>query len=90
MGFTVYGRVARLPVVIAWQDGHLDGPVLVTQPISERVRAGDPVWATATGPGWPADLKVPHVALLLIRDAVDEILQVTGDVPSVPGLDAPP
>jgi NAD-dependent deacetylase len=41
MGFTVYGRVARLPVCVTWQEGHLDGPIMVTQPIQERVRAGD-------------------------------------------------
>jgi hypothetical protein len=90
MAFTVYGRVAWVPVVVTWQEGHLDGPVMVTQPIQERVRAGDAVGATATGPWWPADLQVPHVALLLIRDALDAIEHVTGEVPGVPGLDPPP
>jgi hypothetical protein len=90
MAFTVYGRIARLPVTITWQEGQLDGPVMVTQPISARVRAGDQVSATPAGPSWIADLQVPHVALLLIRDALDEIVQVTGDVPRVPGLDPPP
>jgi hypothetical protein len=86
MAFTVYGRIARLPVAVTWQEGRLDGPIMVTQPIHERVRAGDGVGATATGPWWPADLQVPHIALLLIRDALDEVTQVTGEVPEVPGL----
>ncbi len=90
MAFTVYGRVARLPVAISWQDGRLDGPVMVTQPIHERVRAGDRVGATPTGPWWTADLQVPHIALLLIRDAMDAIERVAGEVPRVPGLDPPP
>jgi hypothetical protein len=90
MAFTVYGRVARLPVVITWQEGHLDGPLMVTLPISERVRAGEPVWATPSGPWWPADTRVPHVALLLIRDVLDAIEQVTGEVPPIPGIDTPP
>ncbi len=63
---------------------------MVTQPIDERVRAGDRVGATPTGPWWTANLQVPHIALLLIRDALDEIVHVTGDVPGVPGLDPPP
>jgi hypothetical protein len=90
MAFTVYGRFAQLPVTVTWQEGVLDGPVMVTLPISERVRAGDPVWATPAGPCWPADLQVPHVALLLIRDALDAIERVTGDVPGVPGINLPP
>ena len=53
-------------------------------------RAGDQVGTTATGPWWPANLRVPYVALLLIRDALDEIVQVKGDVPGVPGVDLSP
>ena len=90
VAFTVYGRVARLPVVITWQEGQLDGPVMVTLPIGERVRVGDQVRAIPTGPSWTADLQSPHIALLLIRDALDEIQQVTGDVPVIPGVTAPP
>jgi hypothetical protein len=89
VAFTVYGRFARLPVAITWQEGPLDGPVMVTLPIGERVRMGDQVWATPSGPSWTADLQTPHVALLLIRDALDEIQQVTGDVPGIPGVTPP-
>jgi len=90
VAFTVYGRVARLPVVITWQEGQLDGPFMVTLPIGERVRMGDQVWAIPSGPSWTADLQSPHIALLLIRDALDEIQQVTGDVPAIPGVTTPP
>jgi hypothetical protein len=90
MAFTVYGRVAGLPVAIRWHEGHLDGPVIVTLPISERVRAGDHVWASPTGPAWLADLEVLYVAWLLIRDALDEVEQVTGEAPELPGASEPP
>ena len=90
MTFSVYGHVAQLPVTVTWQDGHLDGPIMVTHRISELVRSGKPVWATPAGPSWPPDLQVPHVALLLIRDALDTLEGVVGEVPPVPGLTSPP
>lgn len=88
MTFTVRGRWLGELLEVTWSDGGLvDGDTLAVDLVNARLRDPYPVEVTATGPYLAPALEPDYVALATIGEAFDEVVDVTGERPTVPDPD---
>jgi hypothetical protein len=98
VSFHVSGVLRGRPVSVEWLDPPGEPPGVrfvgdgeLLAEIGLAIAGGETVAATPTGPTFVSATDPPHVALVTIVSVLDEDAEtfVSGDVPSISGLDVP-
>lgn len=88
-GFIVKGAIAGRDVSVFWSAGTIDGDGLAVARVLELVDANETIAGTPTGPFFNAALVPASVALATILQAFDDVAGVSGEIPTVAGVEIP-
>lgn len=90
--FTVRGILDGLPAEVTWSDEieeRLAGDTRAIVRVEELEDSEEPVAATPTGPEFVAGRDPAEVALVTMLAVFDDVAEVSGDVPEIPGTEIP-